>query len=524
VWLKFTVSDSGVGIPKEQQSMLFEPFFQVDGSATRRHGGTGLGLAISRQIVHALGGRIWVESEEGRGSTFTFTSRLSLPPSAHPISAPSILRPIPSLGDIPSPTLRSISSNPLHFSSPSTHSSHPEPLTPPHIFPQQVILFSDRKGVVMRVAQAYLAQLTPTPSLTVVENASELPTRLASILSNPLPLSPYIACVLEISDITSINSVLSSLGPYLSRVDCICRVVLITIPHLRSQISLPTTTSPLQYPPVVFLMKPLSESKLRTSLSLSLSLPPTNSATSIQISHFKQPPAHHSLPPSASIVAQRRASYSHFPVPPTHLQNHSHTNSRTPLSHSCAAHPPSSHPSPLMSKSFSSDFITPTHANIAQHARTPPTLRFSAPPGYSHENPEPRERRALCVEDNIVNQKVTLGILKKLGFSVVDIAKDGSEAVDKVAQHPSGYYEFVLMDLQMPVMDGFVATRQIREREASQNIPPNVVSPLPIIAVTANVMSGVKQKCVEAGMNSYVSKPVTANQIEKALKELGILN
>jgi PAS domain S-box-containing protein len=74
--LHFSVRDSGIGIPAEKQSLIFEAFTQVDGSFTRRFGGTGLGLTIASRLTHMMGGRIWVESEEGRGSTFHFTARM----------------------------------------------------------------------------------------------------------------------------------------------------------------------------------------------------------------------------------------------------------------------------------------------------------------------------------------------------------------------------------------------------------------------------------------------------------------
>ena len=86
--LHFTVSDTGVGIAPDRRSQIFEAFTQADGSTTRKYGGTGLGLTITKQLVQMMDGRIWVESEEGRGSTFHFTANvgLSAPESHHPYS------------------------------------------------------------------------------------------------------------------------------------------------------------------------------------------------------------------------------------------------------------------------------------------------------------------------------------------------------------------------------------------------------------------------------------------------------
>jgi PAS domain S-box-containing protein len=114
--------------------------------------------------------------------------------------------------------------------------------------------------------------------------------------------------------------------------------------------------------------------------------------------------------------------------------------------------------------------------------------------------------RILLVEDNLTNQQVALGILKKLGLNA-DVVMNGAEALVALMHQP---YDLILMDLQMPVMDGLEATRHIR---ATALTDPQI----PIIAMTANVMPGDQTQCLQAGMNDYVPKPVTPQQLAAVL-------
>ncbi|MCJ7839254.1 MAG: response regulator, partial [Burkholderiales bacterium] len=107
-----------------------------------------------------------------------------------------------------------------------------------------------------------------------------------------------------------------------------------------------------------------------------------------------------------------------------------------------------------------------------------------------------RGKRLLLVEDNALNQEVALGILEEAG-AIVDVACDGREALERVA---AAAYDAVLMDCQMPVMDGFEATRRIRLDQRNAG--------LPVIAMTANAMAGDRELCLEAGMNDHVAKPI----------------
>jgi PAS domain S-box-containing protein len=128
---------------------------------------------------------------------------------------------------------------------------------------------------------------------------------------------------------------------------------------------------------------------------------------------------------------------------------------------------------------------------------------------YSARKYSQFEARILVVEDNPVNQKVAQGLLEKFGVKV-DLAANGQEALHSLNQLP---FDLVLMDCQMPVMDGYEATRQIRIEEAKV-----VNRRIPIIAMTANSMQGDKEKCLAAGMDDFVSKPVNPSKLQEALK------
>ena len=122
-------------------------------------------------------------------------------------------------------------------------------------------------------------------------------------------------------------------------------------------------------------------------------------------------------------------------------------------------------------------------------------------------------KRVLLAEDNELNQMLAENMLTNVGLAV-EIANDGTEAVEKMKSAPAGYYDIILMDVQMPKMDGYEATRQIRALEDNEK------AGIPIVAVTANAFEEDRQIAMEAGMNGHLAKPYDVPDIMKTLKEL----
>lgn len=122
-------------------------------------------------------------------------------------------------------------------------------------------------------------------------------------------------------------------------------------------------------------------------------------------------------------------------------------------------------------------------------------------------------RKILLVEDNELNQEIAQEILEEAGF-VVDIVSDGTEAVETVSHVPADTYDLILMDIQMPVMDGYEAARTIRSLEDSAR------ASVPIVAMTANAFEEDRQKAAEAGMNGHIPKPVDVQKLLETLKHI----
>ena len=140
--------------------------------------------------------------------------------------------------------------------------------------------------------------------------------------------------------------------------------------------------------------------------------------------------------------------------------------------------------------------------------------------GQAPEEPAPPEpkytsfegRRLLLAEDNELNREIATEILQDVGF-LVETAENGQEAAEAVRKSQPGYYDAVLMDVQMPVMDGYEACREIRRLEDRR------LADILVIAMTANAFEEDKKAALEAGMNAHVGKPIDIPTLMETLQE-----
>ncbi|MCX6081860.1 MAG: PAS domain S-box protein [Chloroflexi bacterium] len=370
VVLRFTVRDTGIGIPPEKLGLLFNKFSQVDASTTREFGGTGLGLAISRQLVELMGGEIGVESEAGSGSEFWFTVCLQAQPEGSlPVSdIQAGLKGVRVLVVDDSANGREILSKQL-----AARGMRP-------------LALADGRAALLALAEA--CRVGEPFELALLD--MQMPEMDGEMLGQLIK-----------SDRDLSDTILILLSSQPGRVDASRLMEIGFAGYL---------TKPLRFNDLFSL--------LRSTLVNLDQHSPSNQA------------------PAEKLALERRA------------------------------------------------------------ARVIPRVIAAS------------STRILLVDDNKTNQQVALGILKRLGLNA-DVASTGQEALQALELFA---YDLVLMDVQMPVMDGLEATRTIRDYDSA------VLNHLvPVIAMTAHALQGDRERCLEAGMNDYVSKPVDPRTLAETL-------
>ena len=133
--------------------------------------------------------------------------------------------------------------------------------------------------------------------------------------------------------------------------------------------------------------------------------------------------------------------------------------------------------------------------------------------GDGPAQPKTRSGRILLAEDNELNQEIAAAILDEAGFTT-EVAENGQIAVDMLRQAGPGYYNLVLMDVQMPVMDGYAATRAIRA------LPDRKLASIPILAMTANAFEEDRRAALKSGMNGHIAKPIQIDKLFEVLDSI----
>jgi PAS domain S-box-containing protein len=368
VCLRFTVRDTGIGIPREYLPGLFKSFSQANGSMTRKYGGTGLGLAISKPLVHMMGGDIRAESEPGKGSVFSFTVVFGI-------------------------------------------QSDPEQKIPFEEVLGKKILVTDDNRTAREIFTNILI------SFGFNADFADSGTSALEKLNRAVPDRPY-ALVLADWMMPEMDGIM-------------------LLKEIR--------TSPiLSHTPVIMMTGFGQENAIEEAEAC-----------------------------GADCILIKPVKYSV-------LLN-------TVIN---------------VLKNMSAEAMEENWAILPKTA-------------------EPlRGARILLVEDNAINRQVAKELLESAEI-IVDTATNGQKAVETVYSRAL-YYDAVLMDVQMPKMDGYEATRRIRE--TGKNTEKKTGSetdddqfPIPIIAMTAHVMEGDREKCLRAGMNDYITKPVDSEELFSVL-------
>ncbi|KAK6086896.1 hsp90-like protein [Seiridium cupressi] len=508
--LEFSIIDTGRGFTKEESDLIFKPFSQIDGSSTRQHGGSGLGLVISRQLVELHGGKMDGSAVPGEGSTFTFTAKFGLPTATDhpgvPITPPTApVRPAISSEESSASAstarpfaLQKFTDNPLSASPLSDASVISPTLTSsassdPSVRSTRTQNTSRSSMSSVNVGLAHFSEAAKASGQDLSQMKLEMPPAGLSTTGSPA------------LDALKLAGKIDQFRPPMYSILIICPQTFsreATTKHI--EITLPKDV-PHQITAVASVEEAqelIGGEESVTFTHIVLNLPAADEIISmidqimsssvgktsvLILSDSLQRQAVLKLASDAEhqkLLAQNLVTFIYKPVKPSRF---------------AAVF------DPAKLRDLSIDRNRSNAALMVESTR------------QSYIDVEKRignkGYKVLLVEDNPVNQKVLVRYLKKVGI-VAEIANDGVECTEMVFSQPPGFYKLILCDLHMPRKDGYEACRDIRRWEKK-----NKYNKMPIIALSANVMSDVQDKCVEAGFSDYVTKPVDFIDLSTAMSK-----
>jgi len=511
IMLEFSIIDTGRGFTKEEAELIFKPFSQIDGSSTRQHGGSGLGLVISRQLAELHGGWMTGSAVPGEGSTFTFTARFGLPTEDdHPDMAtagqptPGLLRDVPLVPEplpVGLPLRRTPTASPSAtdpgFQSPAVASSGSSEQSANSGRTQT----TDRSSSSISSVNMGLVRFSEAARASgqdISQMKLEMPSGKSSPGTTPTPSTEKLAAGGggNNSDYRPPMYSILIICPQMHSREATTKHIEMTlpkdIPHQitalgsvnEAQRLIGGDDSVLFTHVVVNLPSPEEIIELMDEIMRSTMV---GRANILILSDSVQRQAVMKLVAGTKyeeMLSENRVTYIYKPVKP----------SRFAVIFD-----------PAKERDLSIDRNRSTAQRLVEHQKQSylDMAKRMGNKGY----------KVLLVEDNPVNQKVLQKYLRKVGVAV-EIAADGAECTDRVFAHDHGYYSLILCDLHMPRKDGYQACREIRNWETRNKHPS-----MPIIALSANVMSDVQEKCVQAGFNDYVTKPVDFIDLSNALSK-----
>ncbi|MEK8017070.1 MAG: response regulator [Candidatus Parabeggiatoa sp.] len=511
-WIAISVIDTGIGIPQDKQQQIFEAFQQVDGTTSRRYGGTGLGLSISRQLARLLGGEITLHSEEGSGSTFTLSLPQTLPlPTT--VSQPSNI--VDQATASPKPKIietARIESHVVPQEAPSEIKDDRASLTPEdktlliieddRQFSNIIIDLGREKGfkcllaedgrIGLQLAQEYHPHAIildiGLPSLdgwTVMEKLKDNPeTRhiLVHFISagdkKTLDATKMgaIGFLQKPVNIEQLGEVFKKIEHFINKAVKEVLVIVDNEPHQQKILELVGGDN-IEITVAMTRATALGHLRERFFDCIIFDIEIENGSGGQLLNKMQQEEGLCQTP--VIVYADREL-----------------TPEEEALLLQCSDHLPVK---TVQSSERLLDEATLFLHQVEAHLPTPKRQMLR----MVHDKESIlTHKKVLIVDDDVRNVFALATVLEEKNMEVI-AGNNGLEALELLAEQPD--ISIVLMDIMMPEMDGYEAMRKIRKQPQHRK--------LPIIALTAKAMKGDKAKCIDAGANDYLSKPVDTDKL-----------